>query len=251
MPSRISRRAEADVTVAAAAYLASAGWLAALASPAVPAGMLAVAAGAAVLARIAGIVLLREPRVCTPADRVTLIRAVLVACCAAQAVLDVAGGHAPGWLLVVLGACAFALDAVDGPVARRTRTASPAGARLDTETDAALTLVLSCAAAAVLGGWALVTGLLYYGFTAAGAVRPGLRGVLPVSPLRKVIGGLQPLTLLLALTPGVPPGPGTSALLVALGLLLFSFGRDAAALERMHRARPVPGRPVSARGGRR
>lgn len=239
MPHRFPRRAAADVTAAVAAYLGAGSWLASLGSPGVTAGVLGVGAGAAVLVRTAGSILLREPRVCTPADRVTLVRAVLVACCAALTVAGILGRQPPAAVLVFLGAAAFALDALDGPVARRTRTASAAGARLDTETDAALTLVLSCAAAVSTGAWVLLIGLMYYAFAVAGRFRPGLQKTLPPSPLRKAIGALQPFALLLALTPGVPSAAGTTALLVALALLLFSFGRDTAALERLHRSGPV------------
>lgn len=236
MPNRYPRRAAVDVTAAGAAYLGAGGWLASLAAPGAAAGSLAVVAGALVLGRTAGSILLREPRVCTPADRVTLVRAVLVACCAALAAAGLLGRQLPAGLLVVLGAVAFALDAVDGPVARRTGTASAAGARLDSETDAALTLVLSCAAAAAFGPWVLLIGLMYYVLAAAGWLRPALKNDLPASPARKAIGALQPLALLLALTPGIPSVAGTTALLGALALLLFSFGRDTAALERLHRS---------------
>ena len=65
------------------------------------------------------------------AGRVTLLRGLLVA-------LMIPDLLAPGlrpWLPLVLGAMALALDGVDGPVARRTGTASPFGARFDMETD--------------------------------------------------------------------------------------------------------------------
>ena len=235
MSDSYPRRATADVAAAAAAYLMAGSWLASLCAPDAGSGLLAVTAGAAVLARTAGSLLLREPRIYTPADRVTLVRALLVACCAGLTAAGVLARQPAGVLLVVLGAAAFALDAVDGPVARRTGTASAAGARLDTETDAALTLVLSCAAAAGTGPWVLLIGLMFYAFAGAGRLRPALRKALPASPVRKAVGALQPLALLVALTPGVPSEAGTTALLAALALLLFSFGRDAAALERRHR----------------
>jgi phosphatidylglycerophosphate synthase len=237
MQNRIPRRATAVLTVAAAAYLAAGTWLASVSAPNAAAGFLAVGAGAALLGRTAGAILLRRPRICTPADRVTLVRAGLAACCAVLTVSGVLGRQPPGTLLVVLGAAAFALDAVDGPVARRTGSATAAGARLDTETDAALTLVLSGAAAVTVGLWTLLIGLLYYVFTLAGRWRPGLKQTLPPSPVRKAIGGCQPVALLFALAPGVPPTPATLAVFAALALLLFSFGRDVAVLERMRSAR--------------
>ena len=59
-------------------------------------------------------------------------------------------------LVVLLGTAAFLLDAVDGRVARLTGSATAEGSRLDSDTDAALVLVLSCAAAGKfgLGPWA-------------------------------------------------------------------------------------------------
>lgn len=239
MPNRTRRRATAAVAAAAAAYFVAGGWLAFAQAPGPLAALLATGAGAAVLVRTAGSILQRKPRVCSPADRVTLVRAVLVACCAVLAFTGFLGRQPPGTLLVLLGTTALALDAVDGPVARRTRSASDNGARLDTETDAALTLVLSCAAAAVVGPWTLLIGLLYYAFAAAGRFRPALRKTLPPSRARKAIGAFQPCALLLALTPGIPAVTGAVALLAALALLLFSFGRDVAALERTGPAEPV------------
>ena len=182
----------------------------------------------------------------TPADRITLVRAALAAACAVLAVppLFTGPGQVPGQgtglLLVVLGGTALLLDAVDGRVARRTGTASEAGARFDSATDAFLVLVLSVATVAVVGLWTLAIGAMYYVVAAAGLVRPHLRQPLPRSTARKVIGAVQPLALLLALVmalvPGMPPALAAAAPAVALPLLLFSFGRDVVALERRHHA---------------
>lgn len=246
-------RAVADVTAALAAFLAAGTWLSATAftdagQPLFPAA--ALAAGAAVIGRAASSVVRRHPLVCSPADRVTLVRAVLVACCATLAAagllsgLASGGGPSPGvpshgvpsgGLLVVLGTAAFVLDAVDGRVARYTGTASAAGSRLDTDTDGALVLVLSCAAAGVMGPWTLGIGLLYYAFLAAGWFRPALKEPLPPNAARRIIGAFQPAALLFALSPGVQPVPGTTAAALALALLVFSFGRDVVELERLRR----------------
>ncbi|MFC9770304.1 MULTISPECIES: CDP-alcohol phosphatidyltransferase family protein [unclassified Pseudarthrobacter] len=180
----------------------------------------------------------------TPADRITLVRAALAAACAVLAVPPLFTGIVPGadtaLLLVVLGSTALLLDAVDGRVARRTGTASEAGARFDSATDAFLVLVLSVATVTVVGLWTLAIGAMYYVVAAAGLVRPHLRQPLPRSAARKVIGAVQPLALLLALAtaliPGMPPALAAAAPAVALPLLLFSFGRDVVALERRHRA---------------
>ena len=180
----------------------------------------------------------------TPADRITLVRAALAAACAVLAVPPLftgqATGQGTGLLLVVLGGTALLLDAVDGRVARRTGTASEAGARFDSATDAFLVLVLSVATVAVVGLWTLAIGAMYYVVAAAGLVRPHLRQPLPRSTARKVIGAVQPLALLvalvMALVPGMPPALAAAAPAVALPLLLFSFGRDVVALERLHHA---------------
>ncbi|WP_104139997.1 CDP-alcohol phosphatidyltransferase family protein [Arthrobacter sp. ZGTC131] len=154
---------------------------------------------------------------------------------AVPALLD---GNPPGPSFVVLGCVAFLLDAVDGAVARRTGSSTPEGGRLDIQTDAALVLVLSCAAVRSLGPWVLAVGLMWYAFVAAGQIRPALRGVLKSNRLRKVIGAYQPFAVLLALTPGVPQGLGAGAVALALLSLVASFGRDVLQLERSHR-RPV------------
>lgn len=236
----VAQRAVADLTAAAATFLAAGTWLCITAFP--DGGLqhqslaAALAAGGTVMARTAVSVLRREPRICTPADRVTLVRAVLVACCATLTVAGLLAGVPPGGLLVQLGTAAFLLDAVDGRVARHTGTASAAGSRLDTDTDGALVLVLSCAAAETAGVWTPAIGLLYYAFLAAGWFRPWLREPLPPNAIRKIIGAFQPTALLFALAPGVPSVMGTTAAAAALALLTISFGRDVVELEHLRRA---------------
>lgn len=239
MSNNIHRRTVRDLATAAAAYLCVGSWLASLSFPGIWIGVLGVLVGAAVLGGTGASILRRVRPVCTPADRITLVRAILVGCCAALAFIDLFAPRNPGALLLVLGAAAFGLDAVDGAVARRTRSTSADGARLDTETDAALTLVLSFAAAAAVGPWTLLIGLMYYAFTAAGRARPSLRRTLPISPGRKAIGAFQPLALLFALLPGIPAVPKTTAVLLGLALLSLSFGRDVITLERTARAEPA------------
>jgi phosphatidylglycerophosphate synthase len=239
MLNNIHRRTTRDLTAVAAVYLCVGSWLAWQSSPGTGIGVFAVAAGATALGSTCASILRRNHPACTPADRVTLVRAILVACCAVLAFTSLMAPPSPGVLLLVLGALAFGLDAVDGAVARRTRSASADGARLDTETDAALTLVLSFAAAAALGAWTLLIGLMYYAFTAAGRVRPTLRRTIPVSRGRKAIGALQPLALLFALLPGAPVAPKTTAVVLSLVLLAFSFARDIITLECLHRSDPA------------
>lgn len=234
MESSAGRIALTDAAAAMVGFLAAGSWLVAVPLRGFAVPYLALAAGIAVVGSAGASILRRKPRLTTPADRVTLVRAVLVACCATMAVPALLGGSPPGPSLVVLGGLAFVLDAVDGAVARRTGSSSPAGARLDVQTDAALVLVLSCAAARSLGPWVLAIGLMWYAFVAAGQVRPALRGVLRPSRLRKIVGAYQPFAFLLALTPGVPEGLGTGAVALAVLTLAASFGRDVLELERSH-----------------
>jgi phosphatidylglycerophosphate synthase len=231
----LGRRALVDVAVAMAAFLVSGTWLLTATGAGAPHFLAAIAAGVAVVGNAAASVFNRKPRLTTAADRVTLVRAVLVACCAAVMVPALFSGAGPGMPVVVLGAAAFLLDAVDGAVARRFACVSPAGGRLDVQTDAALVLVLSFAALPVVGPWVLVIGLMWYAFVAAGWIRPELKRMLPVKKLRKVIGAFQPFALLLALTPGVPGGIGMAAVVLALVALVASFGRDVVELEQGRR----------------
>jgi phosphatidylglycerophosphate synthase len=218
-----------------AAFLVAGTWLMADAySESGPLVYAELVAGAAVVGSAAFTILGRRPPLITPADRVTLVRAVLVACCAAMAAAAILGDRTPGVLFIAVGSLAFVLDAVDGAVARYFGCASPAGAKLDVQTDAALVLVLSCAAAGSHGPWVIAIGLMWYLFTAAGWLRPALRGKLRASSARKVIGAYQPFAFLLALTPGMPEEIGFAALALAFVALTASFGRDIVELERGH-----------------
>lgn len=230
-------RAVPDAMATLAGYALPALWLSSLSASGPVLQVAGLCAGALVTAAAVGSVLRRMPRFSTPADRVTLLRAVLVALCAVVAVPEVFTGRS-GLLVPVLGGVAFLLDGLDGAVARRTGTASQVGARFDAATDAALVLVLSVAAVAVAGLWTLAIGGMYYVFVAVGFFRPHLRAALPPSTSRKVIGASQPLALLVALIPGIPWASALPAL--ALALLTFSFARDAVQLETRHRYRVLP-----------
>ncbi|ROP42783.1 CDP-alcohol phosphatidyltransferase family protein [Pseudokineococcus lusitanus] len=206
--------------------------------PAVP-GLDAVAAavvGSALVGVAALAVARRADGWSGPADRVTLLRTVLGGGVATLVVVDLLHGDlGPSWAVVALAAPALALDGVDGAVARRTRTSTPAGARLDMEVDAGLIAVLCLPAAAVVGWWVLAVGLLRYAWVAAGQVRPALRGDLAPRLSRKVVAATQGVVLVLVAVPGLPPALATAAAAGALVALLWSFGRDAVALERAAR----------------
>ncbi|MGL5930694.1 MAG: CDP-alcohol phosphatidyltransferase family protein [Dermatophilaceae bacterium] len=170
------------------------------------------------------------------ADLVTLGRGLL-ACGVAALTAHSLLGAPTGAVFVVLAVPALALDAVDGIVARRTGTASPLGARLDGETDAFLILVLSAAAAPVVGWWVLAAGLARYAFGAAGWALPWLRQRLPYRYWRKVVTAVVGVALLATAARVLPHGPALAAALLALALLAESFGRD---IWWSWRHRPVP-----------
>ena len=159
------------------------------------------------------------------ANRVTLARTVLVGGVAAL-VVDGSTRFEVTAALVVLSTVALALDGVDGWVARRTRTTTSVGARFDMEVDAFLILVLSVHVAEALGAWVLSIGAARYLFVAAGWVLPWMRATLPFRYWRKVVAAVQGIVLTLAAANLLPYGVVVTALLVALGLLVESFGRD-------------------------
>jgi phosphatidylglycerophosphate synthase len=160
----------------------------------------------------------------SPADVVTLGRAVLVGCVTAL-VVDSAAGR-PAVLTLVVAAVALALDLLDGQVARRTGTVSDLGARFDMEVDAFLILVLSVVAARWLGWWVLAGGAMRYAFIAAGRLRPWLRRPVPSSVVGKVVAAVQGVTLLVVGSRLLPRPLSLAAAAVALALLAWSFGRS-------------------------
>ena len=167
------------------------------------------------------------------ANGVTLVRATLVQAVAALVAASFAGlDHRA--LLMSLTAVALALDLVDGRVARRTRSVTALGARFDMETDAFLILVLSIAAVPVVGCWVLAIGLARYALLLAEGVWPWLRVPVPRRQWRKAVAAVQGVTLAVVVSGLVPAVVGAAMLLVALGLLAESFGRDVVWLSRRH-----------------
>jgi phosphatidylglycerophosphate synthase len=159
-----------------------------------------------------------------PADWVTLTRAML-AMGVAAVVADSFRAPVPLSLLVWLAAVGLVLDAVDGWVARRTRT-TEAGARLDGEVDAFLILVLSVYVARTVAPWVLAIGAARYVFLAAGWLAPWMRAPLPGRYWRKVVAAAQGIVLTVAAASLLSPALTTTALVLALALLAESFGRD-------------------------
>src|SRR6185437_2553448 len=119
-----------------------------------------------------------------------------------------------------------ALDFVDGRVARRTKTASALGARMDGEVDAFLILALSVAVAPSAGVWVLAIGGARYAFLAAGWAFAWIRAPLPRREWRKTVTAVQGVALTVAAAGILPPAATRAVLAVALALLAESFGRD-------------------------
>jgi phosphatidylglycerophosphate synthase len=160
-----------------------------------------------------------------PASRVTLTRATLVGAVAAL-VAQARHGGLPVLVVTLLASVALALDAVDGWLARRTNTVTALGARFDMEVDAFLILVLSLAAARDVGGWVLAIGLMRYAYVAASWWLPWLRDPVPPRYWRKVVAAIQGVTLAVVVSGVLTAVLGALALVVALALLVESFGRD-------------------------
>ncbi|WP_367319697.1 CDP-alcohol phosphatidyltransferase family protein [Streptomyces sp. HUAS ZL42] len=178
-----------------------------------------------------------------PANRVTLGRATLVGGVTAL-VADSFESSPPVTLFVVLTAVALILDGVDGKVARRTGTSTALGARFDMEVDAFLILVLSVYVSMQLGPWVLLIGGMRYAFVAAARVWPWLNAPLPPSTARKTVAAMQGICLLLAASSLLPWVAGFGVTLLALGLLVWSFGRDVLWLLRTSRVTEEAQAPV-------
>ncbi|HEY2296983.1 MAG TPA: CDP-alcohol phosphatidyltransferase family protein [Jatrophihabitans sp.] len=173
-----------------------------------------------------------------PADRVTLVRAVLTGGVAAL-VADAFSAQLRVVAVVALCVIALVLDAVDGPVARITATASPLGARFDMEVDAFLILALSVEAARDFGGWVLLIGAARYVLWLAERAVGWLRIAVAPRYWRKTVAAIQGITLTVAVA-GVLPEMVIAALLaVALLLLAESFGQVVWLQRHAHRGTPA------------
>ena len=182
-----------------------------------------------------------DPRRLRPADRVTSAR-LLLACVVTGLVVASLTGPRRTVPLVAIATVALVLDLVDGRVARRTGTASPAGARYDMEVDALLILVLSGYAAATTAWWALLIGAARYLLLVAGWVRPWLRGPTPPRYWAKVVAAVQGVVLVVVASGLLPRAASQVLLAVALALLAESFGHQVVQLRRLR-----PGRPAARR----
>ena len=167
-----------------------------------------------------------------PANRVTMLRLMLVALVTGlvgePAVPRVAAAA------VILTAVIAALDGVDGWLARRSGMTSDFGARFDMETDALLIMVLSVLVwqHEKAGGWVLLGGLMRYGFVAAGWLLPWMAGPLAPTQRAKVIAVSHMMGLGVALAPIVPSPRSAIAAALTLAALTWSFAIDVGRLWR-------------------
>lgn len=181
------------------------------------------------------------------ANAVTATRSMLVGVATALVVASFAAEGSTA-LLVGIVSVALALDAVDGPVARRTGSVSELGARYDMEVDAFLLLVLSVYDAGIVGWWVLAIGLMRYAFVVAAWLAPWFGRTLPYRYWRKVVTAACGIALTVVAAQGLPALANVLVAAAALALLVESFGRDVVWLIRMNRADPDLVSPRKASG---
>lgn len=169
-----------------------------------------------------------------PANQVTAVRAVLV--CLVAALVGESVTDRTAWAAAAATPVITALDGLDGWLARRTRMASPFGARFDMEVDAFFILVLSVLVwqHGKAGVWVIACGLMRYGFVAAGWLLPWMAGPLRSTVRGKAVAVVQMAGLSVALLPPVSPALGTTIAAATLGTLAWSFAVDVAWLWRQY-----------------
>lgn len=160
-----------------------------------------------------------------PANQITTVRALLVAL-----VAGLVGERSPSLAAGAVAASLIAtiLDGVDGWLARRTKMVSPFGARFDMEVDALLIQVLAILAWQYdkAGPWVVASGLLRYGFVAAGWSWPWMTRPLFLSVRRKTICVVQIAGLMLTLLPAITPPASSLIAAASLATLCYSFLMD-------------------------
>lgn len=162
-----------------------------------------------------------EPRRLGAANAITILRVALLF------VFAVLVQAPPGPAAALLALLIFALDGLDGWIARRTGTTSELGARLDMESDALLVLAATLAlfVHGRLGAFILVPGLLRYGYVLALAMFAALRREAPRSKLGRYIFSLMMVSLIASLWP--LPYHAPLALVASLAIVA-SFARSIA-----------------------
>lgn len=156
-------------------------------------------------------------------NTVTLCRAALVAVLAGAIF-----GSAGPWMFFTIATIAFALDAIDGWLARRSGLVSAFGQRFDMEVDALLGAVIAVVllSQGTVGPEVLVLGFSRYVFVAAGFIWPALQADLPQSLRRKTICVVQIAALIVLVFPLSPSVILMPISVFAAMLLLWSFAVD-------------------------
>jgi len=132
----------------------------------------------------------------------------------------------PTWALGAMTLVLFALDGLDGFVAKRRGEASAFGAYFDMEIDAYFVLLAGLALfqRGRYGAWILVAGLLRYAYVVALALVPARRGDIPRSTWGRHAFTVLMLGLALGMVLGEPFGTVVTAL--GCGLVTASFARS-------------------------
>jgi phosphatidylglycerophosphate synthase len=157
------------------------------------------------------------------ANQLTTARAVLVVLVAG--LIGEAGLPRVAATAAAVGLAVTILDGLDGWLARQAGMTSTFGARFDVEVDALLIQALAILAwqYGKAGPWVLLSGLMRYGFVAAGWLLPWMRRPLTPTLRGRIICTVQIAALVLAVVPAVTTP--FSAVIAALGLaaLCYSF----------------------------
>lgn len=153
----------------------------------------------------------------------TMARLVLVSVLVAAAVAP-----APPWVVFAVALIAFAMDGLDGWLARREGYASAFGARFDMEVDSGLALVLALLAwqSGHVGVYVIILGLPRYAFWITGFAAPWLNGPLPERFSRKVVCVVQIAALIIVLVPFVTAPIASGVAGLAALALVWSFTLD-------------------------
>ena len=176
------------------------------------------------------------PRPLGPANRLTIVRLAVLGALAggglAATLAPGAGLALAGWMPCLVYAAAALGDYADGAIARRTRTTSAFGARLDAEADAlglAAASGIAVLASGTLPAWYLLAGFGRYLFGAAlfveGRLGRPLRE-LPPSPFRRRLAGFQMGLVAVCLAPFIEPEWAPPATMALGAPFLLGFARD-------------------------
>ena len=169
------------------------------------------------------------------ANRITIFRAALVAnLAAATAFPSTLAAHELALTAIML--ITFALDGVDGWVARRLSLSSRFGTRLDQELDALFTLALALVIfrMEITGAWILLAGAWHYFFHGLRGAFPAFRNALPFSQRRRIICGVVVASLIASASPLLAPRYAEILALTVVVLLSASFLIDIVWLWRLY-----------------